>query len=164
MTPSKIMLPSRGVNLEWVGDLELLEVNDPPKPLPGATVQRQWTPDDRLVIRDAKDTDLVCFYESVAAVRHKKTLMIYVVFRETIDALMGQQNDPKLYPKWLMDHSANGRSGGSFWRAMDNPKKLTAIYGPARDWRSCLESIRRRGDWSIRKCNRSRNSSDLISA
>lgn len=103
MTPT-ILLPSRGVNLEWVGNLELLEVNDPPKALPGATVQRVWSPDDRLVIRDAKDTDLVCFYESVAAVRHKKTLTIYVIFRETIDALMSQQKDRTLYPKWLMDH------------------------------------------------------------
>ena len=91
MNQATAYLPTRGVNLEIVGNLELLEVNDPPKALPGATVQRVWTPDDRLVIRDAKDSDLVSFYESIAAVRHKKTLAIYVVFRETIDALLGEQ-------------------------------------------------------------------------
>jgi hypothetical protein len=125
---SQVPLLSRKVNLEWIGDLEILEVNDPPKSLPGATVQRQWTPDDRLVIRDAKDTDLVCFYESVAAVRHKKTLMIYVVFRETIDALMSQQKDPLLYPKWLMDHPAK-RAERRFFisRAVACPRKQAAI-------------------------------------
>ena len=56
-TAPKVFLPSRGVNLEWIGQLELLEVNDPPVPLPGATVKRVWTPDNRLVIRDAASTD-----------------------------------------------------------------------------------------------------------
>jgi hypothetical protein len=119
---------SRGVNLEIVGNLELLEVNDPPKALPGATVQRSWTPDDRLVMRDAKDSDLVCFYESVAAVRHKKTMAIYVIFRETIDALMSQQKDRTLYPKWLMDHSAK-RAERQFYisRAVAWVRELAAI-------------------------------------
>ena len=58
------------------------------------------------MIRDAKDSDRVSFYEAIAAVRHKKTLAIYVIFRETIDALMSQQKDRTRYPKWLMDHPA----------------------------------------------------------
>jgi hypothetical protein len=29
---SLVPLMSRKVNLEWVGNLELLEINDPPKP------------------------------------------------------------------------------------------------------------------------------------
>jgi hypothetical protein len=71
---SQVPLLSRKVNLEWVGHLELLEVNNPPKALPGATVQRVWTPDERLVIRDAKDSDLIAYYESVAAVRQSRRL------------------------------------------------------------------------------------------
>ena len=63
-----VPLMSRKVNLEWVANLELLEVNDPPKPLPGASVRRVWTPDDRLVIRDAKSSDRICYYDSAAAV------------------------------------------------------------------------------------------------
>ena len=127
----QVPLLSRKVNLEWVGDLELREVHDPPKPLAGAVVQRVWVPDERLAIRDAKDSDLVCFYESVAAVRHKMTLMIYVVFRETIDALMGQQKDKTLYPKWLMDHPAK-RAERRFFisRAVACPRKLAAINRP----------------------------------
>jgi hypothetical protein len=100
---------SQKVNLEWVANLELLEVNDPPKPLPGATVRRVWSPDDRLVIRDAKDSDKITYYDSIAAVRDRKTLAIYVVFRETLDALFAQQKDPEAYPKWLMAGPADGR-------------------------------------------------------
>ena len=59
--PTAVPLMSRKVDLEWVGNLELLEVNDPPKALPGATVRRVWTPDDRLTLRDVKDSDKVCF-------------------------------------------------------------------------------------------------------
>ena len=99
-----VYLPSKKVNLEWVADLELLEVNDPPKPLPGATVRRVWTPDARLNVQDAKDSDRITYYESIAAVRDRKTLAIYVVFRETLDALLAQQKDANKYPKWLMEH------------------------------------------------------------
>ena len=99
---------SRKVDLDWISQLELLEVNDPPKSLPGATVRRVWTPDERLNVQDAKSTDKVCYYESVAAVRDKKTLAIYVVFRETMDAILAQQKDPDKYPKWLMEHPVKG--------------------------------------------------------
>ena len=126
-----VPLMSRKVNLEWIGDLELLEVNDPPKALPGATVRRVWTPDDRLVIQDAKDSDRVCFYHSIAAVRDRKTLPIYVVFRETIDALLAQQKDPEKYPKWLMEHPVKGTERRFFLsRAVKNPKTLAASKGP----------------------------------
>jgi len=130
-----VPLMSRKVNLEWVANLELLEVNDPPKPLPGATVRRVWTPDDRLVIRDAKDSDRVCFYHSIAAVRDRKTLAIYVVFRETIDALLAQQKDPEKYPKWLMEHPVKGTERRFFLsRAVYNPKKMAATKGSDEMW------------------------------
>ena len=125
--PTAVPLMSRKVDLEWVGNLELLEVNDPPKALPGATVRRVWTPDDRLTIRDARDSDKVCFYHSIAAVRDSKTLAIYVVFQETIDALPAQQKDPEKYPKWLMEHPVKGTERRFFLcRAIHNPKKLAA--------------------------------------
>jgi hypothetical protein len=130
-----VPLMSRKVDLEWVGNLELLEVNDPPKPLPGATVRRVWTPDDRLVIQDAKSSDKICYYESIAAVRDRKTLVIYVVFRETIDALLAQQKDPELYPKWLMEHPVKGTERRFFLsRAVHNPKKLAATKGSDEMW------------------------------
>lgn len=125
-----VPLLSRKVDLEWVANLELLEVNDPPKPLPGATVRRVWAPDDRLVIRDAKDSDKVCFYHSIAAVRDRKTLAIYVVFQETLDALLAQQKDPEKYPKWLMEHPVKGTERRFFLsRAVKQPKMLVTAIG-----------------------------------
>ena len=62
---SQVPLLSRKVNLEWVGNLELLEVNDPPKSLPGRLGAQNLDPGRRLVIRDAKDSDPVCFYERI---------------------------------------------------------------------------------------------------
>jgi hypothetical protein len=126
---------SRKVDLEWISQLELLEVNDPPTPLPGATVRRVWSPDDRLNVQDAKSTDKICYYESVAAVRDKKTLAIYVVFRETMDALLAQQKDPDKYPKWLMEHPVKGTERRHFLaRAIHNPKKIAAQHGSDEMW------------------------------
>jgi len=128
---SLVPLMSRKVNLEWVGNLELLEVNDPPKSLPGATVRRVWTPDERLAIQNAKDSDRICYYESIAAVRDRKTLAVYVVFRETLDALFAQQKDPEKYPKWLMEHPVRGTERRFF---LSRAVELAATKGSDEMW------------------------------
>ena len=51
------------------------------------------------------ELDMVCYYEHMTTIRHKKTGSLYIVFRETRDAQLAQQNDLTRYPKWLMDHA-----------------------------------------------------------
>jgi len=132
---SLVPLMSRKVNLEWVAGLQLVEVNDPPKPLPGATVRRVWTPDDRLVIQNAKDSDKICYYEAIAAVKDSGTLGTLYVFRETIDALLSQQKDPEKYPKWLMEHPVKGTERRFFLScSVENAKKLAATKGTDEMW------------------------------
>ena len=142
---SLVPLMSRKVNLEWIAGLKLIEVNDPPKALPGATMRRVWTPDDRLVIRDAKDSDRVCYYEAIAAVKDTDTLgTFYVVFRETIDALLAQQKDPEQYPKWLMEHPVKGTERCVYLSRA--PKKIASQHGSDemwfKEWRLLLPSLR----------------------
>jgi len=130
---SLVPLMSRKVNLEWVAGLQLVEVNDPPKPLPGATVRRVWTPDDRLVIQNAKDSDKICYYEAIAAVKDSGTLGTLYVFRETIDALLSQQKDPEKYPKWLMEHPVKDTERRFFLScSVENAKKFAATKAALR--------------------------------
>lgn len=128
-------LASRGVNFDFLSGLQLIEVHDPPVALPGSTVSRLWTPDARLAVADAKSTDLVTYYEYHAACRHKQTLLIYVVFRETVDALFARQQDLLRYPKWLMEHPAKQAERKFFiHRACGNPKELSKRLGTGEMW------------------------------
>ena len=108
MPPLPDKLASRHVNSEYLQDLEVLE--NQVYPLQGASGPRS-TRDPRLQMfvgapmAKLNELDMVCYYEHMTTLRHKKTGTLYVIFRETRDAQMAQQNDPVKYPKWLMDHA-----------------------------------------------------------
>lgn len=92
----------RPVNQEFLVGLEVLD--NKIYPLPGAYGKRPGDPDQRLKHLVSKDSDIVCFYEHLATVRHRPTGIMFVAFRETMDALFMKQKDPTKYPVWLMDH------------------------------------------------------------
>lgn len=141
-----LKLPTKGVNLEWMGQLELLEARV--YPLPGASVRRgSLGVDPRLVVRDAKSDDVITFLEHVASVRHKPTMQIYVAARETMDALLVRQQDPVKFPAWLMKHQVKTTELHiHILRARCNPKPLIASKGTSEEWyRQWLAEIEE--DW-----------------
>ena len=104
-------LGRRPVNEAILNQLTL--VDDRIYPLPGATYPRQGPRDPRLkqlASNDPhlsiKDSDKICFYEHIATIRDESNRRMFVAFRETMDALLAQQQDPELFPEWLMKHPA----------------------------------------------------------
>jgi hypothetical protein len=103
MSDVQLRDPVRNINQEFYHGLEM--VSDRVYPLPGATFERVGTPDPRLSQLSpstAPQNTKLTFYEHVATVRHKSTGRFFVAFRQTMDALMKEQNDAKLYPEWLI--------------------------------------------------------------
>jgi hypothetical protein len=112
--PSQLneLLRFRKVNQEWLAGLEI--VSNKVHPLPGAVGPRAAALDTRLpglgktlftpgqASVGPKGSDLVCYYEHVATVRHKATDQFFVAFRETMDALLARQKNPDKFPEWLM--------------------------------------------------------------
>ena len=96
------LLLHRPVSQEILAGLEVLDNGI--YPLPGAFGRRPGALDPRLIHITTKDSDVVCFYEHLATVRHRPSGIMFVAFRETMDALLMKQKDPARFPKWLMDH------------------------------------------------------------
>ena len=121
--------------MAWLGQLEILEVQT--YPLPGGSVRRgsSLDVDPRLNVRSPLSTDILTFYEHVAAVRHKPSGRIYVAYRETRDTLLLRQKDPEKYPAWLMQHPVKQTELETVFReAYDNPRRLKEIYGQGEIW------------------------------
>jgi hypothetical protein len=141
-----IKLPSKGVNVEWMSQLELLEARI--YPLPGASVKRSTLGvDERLIVRDPKDSDEITFLEHVASVRHKPSMRIFVAARETMDALMRRQRDPERFPRWLMQHPVKSTELHiHILEAVANPKPFIASLGKSEEWyQRWLNEVRE--DW-----------------
>jgi hypothetical protein len=94
----------------WASDLDVVEVKR--YPLPGGWECRIFDPDPRLDIKTMisggqnvgpKNSDKVVYYEHVATLMHKKDGLWFVVFQMTMDALLADQKDPRMFPKWLMN-------------------------------------------------------------
>ncbi len=108
--PQLSKLASRQVDTAFADALEV--VSNKVYDLPGAAFQRSGERDSRLgatlylgaAAAGPATADRVCFYEHVATERHRGTGVMYVLFRETKDAQLAQQQDPVKYPAWLMFH------------------------------------------------------------
>jgi len=94
-------LPSKPINKEFMEGLEVLDAEV--YPLPGGYCQRQGDVDTRLKHFTPKYSDILCYLEHVATIRHKPTGLYFVAFRKTIDALMMEQQGDE-FPLWLMGH------------------------------------------------------------
>ena len=105
-------LPGLSVDMEFVSRLELLDRTE--RPMPGSWVQRKPCPDPRLPglkpvfgpgwTVQRPDSEEVSLYTHVATVLHRPSNKMFVAFKESMDALLERQNDPVLYPEWLMKH------------------------------------------------------------
>ena len=123
--------------LEWVGNIEVLDTKE--YPLLGAQEKRTWAPDPRLSnLKDTKNSDVVTYYNHIATLRHKKyPKLMFIVARETMDALMGRQKDPVKYPMWRMAHGAKQcERRTTFWVVKNKP---TATTTHLTDWLVSIE-------------------------
>jgi hypothetical protein len=103
-----LKMPVRQVNKQLLDELELVRTDI--FPLPGGSGRRFKTPsapngvDLRINLSGLTPKgDSVCYYEHIATVRHPKTKLFYIVFRETMDAFYARMSDPIKYPRWLME-------------------------------------------------------------
>lgn len=91
--------PVRPINTEYLQGLEVLSNKE--FSLPGAVC--------RGGNRDSRHTHLgsgtgeVVFFNHLATIRHNPTKGLFVIFKQTMDGLYYEQQDPEKYPKWLMD-------------------------------------------------------------
>lgn len=102
--------PESQVNSDWVAGLELIDSKV--YPLAGAMIVRPGSVDSRLSKRQPmiaggesvgpKHSDKICYYEHVATAAHRPTGMYFVAFRQTMDALLLEQQNPEKFPEWLM--------------------------------------------------------------
>jgi hypothetical protein len=101
--------PVKGVNQDILEKLEL--VDNKVRPLPGATGRRPGGIDARLSnlkpMTGVVHSDEVTFYDHLATIRYRSPAgkdgdQFFVAFRQTMDALLLEQQDPEKYPEWLM--------------------------------------------------------------
>jgi hypothetical protein len=101
--------PVRPIDVEFAHELEVLDQKV--RPMPGSIVRRKAV-DPRLphlkthFTSDGtfgpKMSDVLALYEHLATIRHRRSRVLYVAFRQTLDALLDEQQDLQKYPEWLM--------------------------------------------------------------
>lgn len=139
--------PVRPVNPELLQHLEVLDTTL--YPLPGGAFPRPAGPDPRLSqlklqvgaagIVKPKYGDLIVLYEHLATVRDRKSQQFYVIFRETMDALLLRQQDQTLFPEWLMKHPVKKTELKIYiYRVTANPKLLPQVRS-FEDWLAPVE-------------------------
>lgn len=138
--------------LLWASDLEVLQAMR--CPLPGASEPRTWDVDSRLNVKPMvmggqnlgpKNSDVVTYYEHVATLRHKKLKPLFVVFQETMDALLARQKDLNKYPRWLMHHDVK-KTELQYFIGMA-AKKPSANSRSLDDWLVPVEEALPGADW-----------------
>lgn len=136
----------------WASDLDVLQAMR--CPLPGASDRRTWDVDSRLKVNPMvisgqnlgpKNTDVITYYEHVATLRHKKIKPFFVVFQETMDALLARQSDVVKYPRWLMHHDVK-KTELQYFIGMA-AKKPTADTKSLDEWLVPVEEVFPNADW-----------------
>jgi hypothetical protein len=103
MEPSKIneLLVGRQIDQEFLSNLEITD--DKRYPMPGAMARNPGDSRIHLSSNVAKSSDTVVLAEHLASIRHRSSGRIFIVYRDTVDALFLESQDVKRYPKWLME-------------------------------------------------------------
>lgn len=109
--------PVRNINQEFLQGLEVLSNKE--FPLPGARC-RGGDRDPRFSHLAPGTAELVLF-NHLATIRHPKSGMVFVVFRQTLDALHLEQQDPIKYPTWLMDSAQKKSELATYIHIMKAP-------------------------------------------
>jgi len=101
--PSKLneFLVSHPIDEEFLSNLEV--TRDDKFPLPGAITKNPGDSRIHLSSNIAKSSDEIILCEHLATIRHKSSGRIFIVYRDTVDALFLESQDTIKYPKWLMD-------------------------------------------------------------
>jgi hypothetical protein len=131
--------PVRNVNPEILSRLTIEDTQV--RPLAGATGRRpSGAPDPRLTqlrpIVGGASSDEVTFYEHVATVRYKDASgdRFFVAFRQTMDALFLEQQDPEKYPEWLMKHPVKKTELSVYIYAVTRHWKEVPVLRSHEDW------------------------------
>jgi len=95
------LLAGRQVDEEFLSTLEITD--DRRYPMPGAICKNPGDPRINLVSNVAKPSDEIVLAEHLATIRHKDSCRIFVVYRDTVDALYMESQDLNKFPKWLMN-------------------------------------------------------------
>ena len=101
--PNKLseLLANRKIDQEFLYNLEVTDERR--YPMPGAVSRNFGDPRINLSSTVARPTNEVILAEHVATIRHKSNGRIFIVYRDTIDALFMESQDLIKCPKWLMD-------------------------------------------------------------
>lgn len=101
--PSKLdeLLVGRQIDQEFLSQLEI--TREDRFPMPGAVAKNPGDPRINLSSNVSKPSDEVVLAEHLATIRHRSSGRIFIVYRDTIDALFMESQDTKKYPKWLME-------------------------------------------------------------
>ena len=95
------LLVGRQIDQEFLSGLEV--TNDKRFPMPGSIVKNPGDPRISLSSNIAKPSDKVILAEHLATIRHKSTARVFIVYRDTVDALFLESQDLIKFPKWLMN-------------------------------------------------------------
>lgn len=102
-SPSNLdqLLVGRKIDQEFLSNLEI--TNEKRFPMPGAITRNPGDPRIHLSSNVAKPSDNIVLCEHIATIRHKSTNRVFIVYRDTVDALFMESQDLIKFPKWLMD-------------------------------------------------------------
>jgi hypothetical protein len=109
--------PVRNVNKEYLDGLEVL--SSKVFALPGAKC-RGGDRDPRFS-HLAPGTAEAVLFDHLATIRHKDSGMIFVAFRQTLDALHLEQSSVIKYPKWLMDSDVKKTELSTYIHSVKSP-------------------------------------------
>jgi hypothetical protein len=101
--PSKLdeLIKHRKINYEFVSNLEFRDKAPYKDPrMPGSIIKSPGV-DPRLHLVNPHDE--IVMAERLATIRHRTSGRIFVVYRDTIDALYLESQDLQKYPQWLME-------------------------------------------------------------
>lgn len=95
------LLVGRKIDQEFLSNLEI--TRDDRFPMPGAITKNQGDPRINLSSNVARSSNELVLAEHLSTIRHKSSGRIFIVYRDTVDALFLESQDVKKYPKWLME-------------------------------------------------------------
>jgi hypothetical protein len=94
------LLVGRQIDQEFLSGLEITD--DKRYPMPGSITKNPGDPRIHLSSNIARPSNEVVLAEHLATIRHRRTARVFIVYRDTVDALFLESQDIIKYPEWLM--------------------------------------------------------------
>lgn len=124
MSELQLKDPVRPINRNYLQGLEVISART--YPLPGARC-KGGDRDPRFKHLMSGTGEAILF-EHLSTVRHKDSSMFFVAFRQTMDALYLEQNDPEKYPQWLMDSGVKKTELSTYIHSIKPPFSTNPSY------------------------------------